>query len=520
MYTIKKLKKIFSAYVALMLICSLTILASCKKYLDTNPTGTLTGDNFWQSQDDALAGINAAYATLRNASMFGQYGVQSFALLSPNGIASGANDDKGTINIATGIHNSTNTVVINGKWNADFEGIGRANAVLANVSAINMDTAMRTRILGEAYYLRALYYQDLVSYYGAVPLILAPPELAQGTLPRTPKDEVIKQVYADLDSAAAKLPVSYSGADIGRATKGASLALKSRVYLYQSDWVNAAAAAKAVMDLGVYSLIPDYRAIFLPTNKNNKEVIFDVQFSLPSYGNSYDVNQTKFQLTAPSLDLVNAYLCTDGLPISTSPLYNSAQPYENRDPRLRKTIALPGYYFQNKLVGNNTFGTKAIWKKYTSYLDSVPAPSPDYGVNTTIVNEIFQRYAEVLLNYAEAQNEAVGPDASVYKALDDLRGRAGMPMVSFVNPGLSQSDMRNLIRLERRIELAGEGWYYDDIRRWKIAETVLAKPGMDISGAIRVERVFQSDRDYLWPVPGVQIQRNLSLLPQNPGYPN
>lgn len=512
-------KNIYIGCVYFLMLIALCILPSCEKYLDTTPTGTLTDQNFWQSQDDALAGINACYATLRNSNMFGNYGPQMYEILSPNGIFSGSNDDTRISNLAIGIHNSTNTAAINGKWNACYEGIGRTNLVLVNVPSIAMDNSIKSRILGEAYFLRALYYHDLVNYYGSAPLILGAPSLDQGDLPRASKENILTQILSDLDSAILRLPISQTGAgNVGRATRGAAFGLKSRVYLYQGDWINAAAAAKSVMNLNAYSLISDYRAVFLPTNENNREVIFDVQFSLPGYATSYDINQRTFQLTAPSLDLVNAYLCSDGLPISQSPLYNSSSPYTNRDQRLSKTVVLPGSLFANIPVTNTTFGTKAIWKKYTSYLDDVS--SPELGINTSVTNFIFQRYAEILLNFAEAQNEAVGPDVNVYNVLDSIRLRAGMPKVSIVNPGLDQASMRNLIRNERRIELAGEGLYYDDIRRWKIAESVLAQPGRDISGVIRVTRNFQPTRDYLWPVPGVQLERNPNLLPQNPGYPN
>lgn len=515
-----KIKYPHAIYTMLLAACCTGGLNSCRKYLDTTPTNILTNISFWQSQDDALAGVNACYATLRNNNLFGVSGMQKFEMVSPNSATAGVAEASGLANVANGTQNSSNTSIINGRWGADYEGIGRTNTVLRNVPGIKMDVALKGRILGEAWFLRALYYQDLVNYYGDVPLILDPPDMAQASLPRTPKAAVLKQVYADLDSAAANLPVSYSGTNVGRATKGAAWALKSRVYLYQGNWANAAQLAQQVRSLGTYNLYPDYRALFLPANKNNKEVIFDVQFSLPNYGNSYDVNAVKYQNCVPSLDLINAYLCKDGLPVTKSPLYNSAYPYNNRDPRLRKTMALPGFYFRNILVDANTFPLKAVWKKYSNYQDSVPAPSPDYTDATSFVNQIVLRYAEVLLNYAEARNEAVGPDATVYAALDSVRLRAGMPTVSGVNPGLSQVDMRNLIRLERRIELAGEGWYYDDVRRWKIAPIVLAQPGADASGVIRIQRAFQAGRDYLWPVPSVEIERNPRLLPQNPGYAN
>jgi hypothetical protein len=522
MTTLNKLQSLYKCLLLAIIGLAITITSCNKSYLNTTPTGILTSQNFWQSQEDALAGVNACYATLRSDYLFGTFGFQMMDLLTPNAFgATGVVDQYGYLTIAQSLQNSSNTVIINNRWGADYQGIGRVNSVIYYVPKIKMDTALRSRITGEAYFLRAFYYQDLVCYYGSAPLILAPPDINQASLPRTGQDSIITQIYKDLDSAAAKLPVSYSSTDVGRATRGAALALKARVALYRGDYTKAASLCQSVMNLAgsVYTLFPDYRGLFLPANKNNKEVIFDVQFSLPNYGNSFDVNSVKYQNAAPSQDLVNAYLCTDGLPTATSPLYNSAKPYNNRDSRLLKSIALPGYYFRNVMLTNSTFSAVAVWKKSTAYLDSTAAPSPDYTDGTSSVNFIVMRYAEVLLNYAEAQNEAVGPDATVYAALDAIRMRAGMAKVSVVNPGLTQSAMRDLIRLERRIELAGEGLYYNDIRRWKTAETVMLQPAYDVSGKMRQTRGFQANRDYLWPVPSVQRQQNPALT-QNPNYPN
>src|SRR5690606_8329089 len=204
---------------------------------------------------------------------------------------------------------------------------------------------------GEARFLRGLYYFMLENYYGGVPLILEEPDPdTQSDLPRTPREEVVAQIIKDLDRAALVLPeVKYTGGNVGRATKGAALALKARVLLYEASplfnpsndlnkWKAAADAAKAVMDLteAGYGLFNDYRGLFLPQNENNQEVIFDVQYIFPGLGTSFDLIGKQYNTNAPLLDLAQAYETKDGLPV------DPAEPYENRDPRLYGTIFFPG----------------------------------------------------------------------------------------------------------------------------------------------------------------------------------
>ena len=170
--------------------------------------------------------------------------------------------------------------------------------------------------------------------------------------------------------------------------------------------------------------------------------------------------------TSPTLDLVNSYLMKDGKSIQESPLYNPATPYENRDPRLLQTVVIPGYLYLGRIVPEGKYySTEFGYKKYTSYKDDKAEPQN----SKTEINYILLRYADILLMYAEAQNEATGPDASVYDALHKIRLRAGMPDIT---GGLSKDQLRAAIRHERRIELAGEALYYNDIRRWRTAEVV------------------------------------------------
>jgi hypothetical protein len=373
----------------------------------------------------------------------------------------------------------------------------------------------------------------LENYYGGVPLILDAPNLAtQADLPRTPREEVVAQILKDLDSAALVLPLKYSKGDVGRATKGAALALKARVLLYEASplfnssndpnkWKAAADAAKAVIDLpGTgYGLFIDYRALFLPQNENNKEVIFDVQYIFPGLGTSFDLIGKQYNTNAPLLDLAQAYDMFTGLPI-TNPgsLYDPTNPYANRDPRLYGTIFFPGDVLMEVPVTNDRFAVTGFgMKKYTIY-DRGPAPTgqTDLKSGQSETNFIVLRYADILLMYAEALNEASGPSTEVYSALNEVRQRPTVNMPE-IDPGYTQAELRGIIHHERRIELAGEGLYYNDIRRWKTAETVLNAPIKTYDGSQIEVRTFDPTRDYFWPIPLTETDLN-PALEQNPGY--
>jgi hypothetical protein len=232
---------------------------------------------------------------------------------------------------------------------------------------------------------------------------------------------------------------------------------------------------------------------------------------VPEYSNSFDIIIELQINVAPTLDLVNSYLMKDGKSIQASPLYNPLTPYENRDPRLHQTIVIPGYMYRGSIVNNTKyFSTGYGYKKYTTYKDNVAQANISYSE----INFIVLRYADILLMYAEAQNEAVGADITVYDAINKVRRRSGMPDIS---PGLTKEQMRDVIRLERRIELAGESLYYQDIRRWRTAEIVMNATVLNSKGVVVQTRTFNPQRDYLWPIHSTTIQENPALV-QNPGY--
>jgi SusD family. len=520
------MKKIFSS---IIIMSGLAIAGCSKDQLNINPNGIYTVDTYWTSEKNVMAALSGCYQVLTLNGMFGYATPLWEETATPN--AYNYDNSAGFGFIALGTHNAANATtgniiagVIGQRWIDCYKGIGRVNTLLARIDAVPMADALKNRVKAEAKFLRALYYSMLEMYYGDAPLILEEPDLAtQGLLPRNPRTEVVQQVIKDLDEAAAVLPVKFTGADIGRATKGAALALKARVLLFEASplvntsndaakWAAAAAAAKAVMELpgAGYNLFPNYRNLFLPANENSVETVFDVQYTVTTtgLGSSFDLINRQYNTNAPLRDIIDAYDMKDGLPPAQSPLYNANTPYVDRDPRMYQTLVYPG----DTYIGKVTTPTEPFKitgygvKKYSIY-DKEPNSNLINQAGRSEINYMLIRFADVLLMYAEAQNEAVGPDASVYNAVNRIRERAGL--VPYEIPaGKTKEEMRAIIRHERRIELAFEGFYYTDIRRWKIAETVMNGPVYNSQNLPIVTRSFNKDRDYWWPV--AQTQRDLN----------
>jgi hypothetical protein len=382
-------------------------------------------------------------------------------------------------------------------------------------------------------------------------LIITPITLGEGrALTRTPRGEVVAQILSDLDIAIGVLPISYSGADRGRVTRGGALALKARAALYAAGWEQnhggnqaraaelyrtAADAAAAVRDLGIYTLQPNYADLTRYAGNNSTEIIFaDLRVKNGRGHGSFNWLAPRSLQggsdVTPLRALVDAYQMTDGLPISSSPLFDPNNPYVNRDPRMYSTLLYPGATFGditfNSLPGSGTpdevrndFNATSTGYQFIKYVDL--ADRADRG--NSGIHFILIRYADVLLMYAEAKIELNEADGSVYDAINLVRTRGGMPAVA---PGsLSQATLRDLLRYERRVELAMEGLRIFDIRRWKIAEVVMPGQhfGIDYMDAGQKQtipadnRVFNPTRDYLWPIPQTEIELNPSLT-QNPGY--
>lgn len=259
-----------------------------------------------------------------------------------------------------------------------------------------------------------------------------------------------------------------------------------------------------------YDLFGDYRKLFLPANEHSCECVFNIEFSKTKNTavNSFNVYSVQYRNNAPLLDLVMDYrTTTDGAATMGK--------YDNLDPRFAATNFYPGSTFLGKVncpAGEVCQFTGFAHRKLTIY-DAQKRDSDDSNGET---NYMFIRYADVLLMFAEAQNEVdATPSDAVYDAVNRVRGRVGMPTYAYGSK--SQSEMREIIRHERRVEFAGEGLYYNDIRRWMTAELVMNAVIQDYAGTDIAVRAFDPDRDYWWPVPADQILLN-KKLEQNPNY--
>jgi len=433
-------------------------------------------------------------------------------------------------------------------WSKNYRYIREANVFFERIAGVPMDSSLRQRLTGEMTFLRAFRYFDLIRNYGGVPLITRTYALGDdyNAVQRATLAESINFVVSEADKAAALLPLSYSGADLGRATKGAALALKARMLLYAASplyatasWTAAAVAARAVIDLGIYQLYPNYQQLFLTAN--NTEIIFnrietqqgDGFLNLERWNgpNGYG----GWAGNVPTQNLVDAYDMDNGLPIQDAASgYDPQKPYANRDPRLYATVLFNGASYRGRAIEifqpgglDSPDGPEAFNTTPTGYyLRKFITESRDFGdANGSQAPWVYFRLGEMLLNYAEAQNEAVGPDGSVYAAVNQLRARASMPALP---AGLTQAEMRERLRRERQVELAYEEHRYYDVRRWKIAGTTENKPAggvkvaKDAAGNLQYnyqtvqERRF-ADRNYFLPIPFKETQSNPQLQ-QNSGY--
>lgn len=503
------------------LIQMAAVAVSCS--LDSTPSDRYTVDTFWQSKEGSESAMTGCYNVLTYSGMLNLDPLLEDTA-TPNEY--NYNDASGWNQIALGTHTANSSGVIKDRWNACYEGIGRCNTHLNRLpDAVVSSEERRVQMEGEARFLRALYYYMLVTYYNGVPLILDMPKMSQGSLPRNSREEVVNAIIEDLDKAAECLDWKWtSKSDAGRATKGAALALKARLLLFEasplinttgdvSKWEAAADAAKEVIDNASnagYALFSDYRKLFLPQNEHSCECIFDVEYSKTKNApvNKYNVYSIQYRNNAPLLDLVNAYETADGKT-------HGKKDYASLDARFKATIFYPGCTFlgnANSTANQICQFTGFAFKKLTIY-DNQKRDSDDANGET---NYMFIRYADVLLMFAEARNEAdATPSDEVYDAVNAVRRRAGIPEIE--KGSLDKDGMREAIRRERRVELAGEGLYYNDIRRWKTAEEVMNDEICDYNGTALAIRAFDPNRDYWWPIPADQLLLNKNLK-QNPNY--
>lgn len=527
------------------------LAAGCSDILDTKPLNLVSSELVFQDAAYAKAFLNETYDGVPSGFERGFYLLDAATDIADIGYPWAYSQ-----NWNQGDFSSTNVPKFAAPWDGAptqwsrmFNFIRRTNTFISNIDKVVGSEEEKAILKGEAYFLRALFYHELVKLYGGVPIITEPQAFEDVDalfVPRNTFDECVDFIANDLDKAASLLPPTRTGADVGRATRTAALALKGRQLLYAERWSESASASLETMEIPGYELFPNYEELFWAANNNNSEVIFARQYLTLAENRTHPSNQYNsipllggWGGTQPTQNIVDEYEMEDGLSYTVSGLYDPTAPYENRDPRFEASILHDqsvwiGYTLDltdGAFEGVNGSSNDATKTGYflRKFMDpAIISVNMDNGYN----NWNIIRLAEVLLNYAEAQNEAGGPDATVYDAVNAVRQRPSVNMPPLPN-GLSKQQMREKIQHERLIELAFEEHHFFDLRRWKdaggeyLANTVLAQAvyGMLINPARttytrfkKEDRVYES-KHRLLPIEQSEIVKYKGgTLEQNPGW--
>lgn len=554
------MKKIFY----FLLLTALITTFGCKKLLDKLPLDSPSSASFFNNKTEVDMGIMGCYSRITNR--ISLKGAMPWIVSLDCTADINWNRDASAIgSLGNGTAASDNATTQNA-WSDFYAVIARTNFLLDNIGNAEktVDSRYIQQVIAEARFIRAYSYFYLIGFFGDVPLITKSISLEESEMPRTAKEAIVDWILNEMDEVASDLPLYYDGHS-GRATNVAAYFLKAYTALCDGRWKVASDAAKKAMDMGHYKLETDYAKLFTYAGENSLETIFSMQYQR-GVNTHIIFRQFGSRLVAgvsnevPTQAMVDSYECVDGLTIDKSPLYNPTSPYENRDPRLAMTIAVPGTIYMgiqfethpdslqvwnynvsppkriNNTDATNTYATftSYLWRKWMNIED----------LNFTQENEgniILMRYTELLLIYAEAKIESNDIDQSVYDALNAVRNRAGMPSVP---AGSTQDFFRSVLRRERKVELAMEGRRLFDIRRWKIAEKVMngprygnsktdflvSPPSFDENTSpdysnipnkniLRIieTMVFDPSKHYLWPINPVELQTNPALI-QNPKW--
>jgi len=559
-------------YIILYSISILAIYSGCKR-VETEPRDWIQSDLVWDEKDRnaTVAGffLNSVYTYIPGG--FNRIGGDYLDAASGDAIPS-------RLNTSVEFYTNGRVSVINNPdayWGSSYAGIRAANIFLANIDKVPMADITKQYWKAEARYIRALMYFELLKRYGGVPLVGDKIFTVEDNLelPRNTYAECVTYIVTECDAIKDNLRsekgANYGTNDWGRIAKGAALALKTRVYLYAASplfngggfeadatkkaltgyptadptrWQKVIESSEELMGLTFYALQPSFINTFI-VNKNTEVILskqggtnFSVEtnnapvgFGTPALSNGR---------TSPTADFANAFPMNNGLDINAPGSgYNAANPYANRDPRLTSTLFFNGTTWLRRAVqtfdgGLDKPGGTAVQTRTGYYLRKFMA---DFSNNTTYTNQyhnfVLFRYAEVLLSYAEALNE-VGRTEDAVTQIKAIRARAGIQAGTNtrygIAEGISQTDLRTLIRNERRIELAFEEHRFWDVRRWKIAPETLNRTvnGTKITRNadnsftyqdVPVANLSFTNKLYHMPIPYSETTKNSKLI-QNEGW--
>ncbi|HLO53183.1 MAG TPA: RagB/SusD family nutrient uptake outer membrane protein [Saprospiraceae bacterium] len=465
---------------------SMMSLLSCEGILDKDPIAILDAGSYFQTEADAVQAINAAYNPLLFNNTNNNFYWAMAVITGDEAIPGGDGSRPGIVEMETFTY-TPRTQELNDFWKLQYKGITQANLVLDNIDNINMDKTVQNRIKGEALFLRAYYYFQLTQVFGDVPLYLKVTAPDQLKIPRTAKAQIYQQILSDCDAAALLLPATQTTTNVGRATKGAALALATKTSLYSKDYNKTLAYVQQVKGLGVYALVTDYNSLFQKTTQNNSESVWEIQHTNLELGVGNFLNQW----WASKKFLGYGFA-------ETTPEF--VQSFEANDPRLKFTVARNNEpYFG--LIYKNSFSSTFFSPRKFIQSDAELTQKADGDINYPAI-----RYAEVLLWEAEALVE-LGRVSEALVPLEAVRARARAQATGMnVLPAIVSTDqniVRDAIRQERKVELGYELHRFFDLVRWGIASDVLEG--------------FQVGKHEVFPLPQTEIDLNPSLY-QNAGY--
>ena len=557
----------------LFYILSVAFLAAGCNFLDFDESSSdYSRDDMYLTYSNIQKMLTNIYGYMPNKNI---YDVSSALRDCGSDDAEYGDPDASVQRFTNGTWSALNTV--DDKWSTMYSGIRSANEFLESIKTVDLsmyqyETKYQRWLEHLKYYpyqakvLRAYYFFELARRYGDIPMPMTMLTAEEANaIAKTPFDEVINFIVSECDESAANLPDTYVGLlddEVGRVTRGFALAVKTKALLYaasplhnpsgdKSKWEKAAAAAKEIIDLGIYKLDPDETA----NNYTSQEVIFAIMRSESSSFELYNfpVRFTEGQRTYlagnyPTQNLVDAFQTANGYDITlgsngwqtADPDFDVTRPYEGRDPRFARAILADGMSFKGSTIETFVGG-----KDYSATRNDLGSPTGYYlrryiQESTSFVPEntvsskhqwIVYRYAEVLLTYAEALNEYLGNPAttggefslSALEALNMVRANAGMPEVT----AASQSDFREAVRREWRVEFAFEDHRFWDVRRWDIGQATQGQiDGVEITRTggkseykrMTVETRTWSARQNLFPIPQSELFCNPNLNPQNTGW--
>lgn len=492
-------------YILIFTFLVISHLSCDKDFLDKSPIVGTTEENFYRTEADAIAAVNAAYATLQfQISPAGHFRWFWGDIMSDDSSKGGSGDnDVNDLLQLENFRGSSNTDLLESEWGANYEGIYRANVALEKIPSIEMNEKLKQRILGEAKFIRAWNFYNLVIMFGDVPLadhVLAPSEY---TMPRSPKEQVWQLIEKDLKEAEQVLPLKseYSVSDVGRITKGCAQALLTKVYLWKKQWMEAKTMAEKIINSNEYQLVSDYATIFTLDGENNSESVFEIQYMNASGGNWGKNNANEGSFTNV-FTRARGQFAGYGFNIPTENFVNEFFKEGFEDPRLKSTVFRIGDNMgdRGKFTIDATGGSPYLYysKKYFSNkTEDAPFgdPNPNGGSNDRVI-----RYSDLLLMHAEASYH-IGDEANAKKSLNLVRARVKIPNINASGPELLQAIYR-----ERRLELGLEAHRFFDLIRTGRAAEVLGNSG------------FKSGIHELFPVPQSQIIATGGSITQNPGY--